>query len=139
MQVDEYKKSDAIFNSEYVYFSSYSTSWLGHSRKYTQLMKERFGLGESSLVVEIASNDGYLLQYFKEQNIPVLGIEPTANTAKVAIGEGHRHPRRRLFWRTPRRKPCCQGKKGGFCCSGNNVLAHVPDIVDFVGGLPLPA
>src|SRR3984893_10296604 len=69
VQVDEYKKSDAIFNSDYVYFSSFSTTWLEHCRKYTDLMVKRFGFNDSSLVVEIASNDGYLLQYFKEKNI----------------------------------------------------------------------
>ena len=88
VQVDEYKKSDAIFNSDYVYFSSYSTSWLQHAKKYTEMMIERFGLNEQSQVMEIASNDGYLLQYFKEKNIPVLGIEPTANTAEVADEKG---------------------------------------------------
>ena len=78
VQVDEYKKSDDIFNSEYVYYSSYSTTWLEHAKKYTQLMIERFGYSEQSRVVEIASNDGYLLQYFAQKNIPVLGIEPTS-------------------------------------------------------------
>jgi hypothetical protein len=85
VQVDEYKKSDDIFNSDYVYFSSYSTTWLQHAKKYTGLMTSRFGLGKQSQVVEIASNDGYLLQYFVEKKIPVLGIEPTKNTAKAAI------------------------------------------------------
>src|SRR5580658_7749820 len=85
VQVDEYKKSDAIFNSEYVYFSSFSTSWLEHSRKYTESMVEKFGFNRESLVMEIASNDGYLLQYFLQKGIPVLGIEPTVNTAQVAI------------------------------------------------------
>lgn len=135
VQVDEYKKSDAIFNNEYVYFSSYSTSWLGHSRKYTQLMKERFGLGESSLVVEIASNDGYLLQYFKEQHIPVLGIEPTANTAKVALEKGI-DTIVDFFGVRLAGSLAARGKKADLLL-GNNVLAHVPDIVDFVGGLPL--
>src|SRR5450432_1055214 len=88
VQVDEYKKSDAIFNSDYAYFSSYSTSWLKHAKEYTALMTKRFGYTGKSLVVEVASNDGYLLQYFKEKNIPVLGIEPAANTAKVAIAKG---------------------------------------------------
>src|SRR4051812_39598665 len=80
VQVDEYQKSDALFNSEYAYFSSYSRTWLAHAQKYTQDMIARFGFNESSKVIEIASNDGYLLQYFKENNVPVLGIEPTANT-----------------------------------------------------------
>src|ERR1700740_846193 len=88
VQVDEYKKSDAIFDSNYVYFSSYSKSWLAHAKAYTDMMTERFRYDENSLVIELASNDGYLLQYFKEKNIPVMGIEPTANTAEVAIGKG---------------------------------------------------
>jgi hypothetical protein len=88
VQVDEYKKSDAIFDNDYAYFSSYSTSWLAHAKRYTDLMIQRFGFNLSSRVVEIASNDGYLLQYFKEQNIPVLGVEPTKNTAEVAISKG---------------------------------------------------
>src|SRR5450432_2574649 len=88
VQADEYKKSEAIFNSDYVYFSSYSTSWLKHAKAYTELMTKRFGYNNKSLVIEVASNDGYLLQYFKEQQIPVLGIEPTANTAAVAISKG---------------------------------------------------
>jgi hypothetical protein len=88
VQLYEYKKSDDIFNSDYVYFSSYSTSWLAHAKKYTELMTARFGYSANSLVIEVASNDGYLLQYFKEAGVPVLGIEPTKNTAAVAIGKG---------------------------------------------------
>jgi hypothetical protein len=81
VQVDEYKKSADIFSHNYAYFSSYSSTWLEHSKKYTEMMIDRFGFDENSLVIEIASNDGYLLQYCKEKNIPVTGIEPTANTA----------------------------------------------------------
>ena len=88
VQVDEYKKSDAIFDSNYLYFSSYSKSWLAHAKAYTEMMTERFGYNSESLVIEVASNDGYLLQYFKEKKIPVMGIEPTANTAEVAMGKG---------------------------------------------------
>jgi len=88
VQLDEYKKSDDIFNNEYVYFSSYSTSWLEHARQYTSQMIKRFGYNEQSRVVEVASNDGYLLQYFVEKKVPVLGIEPTANTAAVAQQKG---------------------------------------------------
>ena len=88
VQVDELEKADAIFNSEYTYFSSYSTSWLQHAKTYVDYMEDRFQLDANSLVVEIASNDGYLLQYFKEKNIPVLGVEPSANTAEVSIGKG---------------------------------------------------
>ena len=88
VQVDEYKKSDKIFDNRYVYFSSYSKSWLKHAQQYTEMMMNRFGVDKQSRVVEIASNDGYLLQYFKEKNIPVLGVEPTANTAEVAKSKG---------------------------------------------------
>ena len=88
VQVDEYKKSDAIFDSNYAYFSSYSTSWLAHAKTYTEMMVERFGFNSSSQIIEVASNDGYLLQYFKEKDIPVLGIEPTANTAEAAKAKG---------------------------------------------------
>ncbi|MER3499274.1 MAG: SAM-dependent methyltransferase [Chitinophagaceae bacterium] len=133
VQIDEYKKSNAIFNNEYVYYSSYSKSWLEHSKEYTSAMTERFGLNENSLVIEVASNDGYLLQYFKEKNIPVLGIEPTANTAKVAIGKGINTVVD--FFGTRLAKDL---KKKGIQADlllGNNVLAHVPDIVDFVAGM----
>ena len=78
VQVDEYQKSDAIFNNEYVYFSSYSTSWLKHAKRYTELMTARFGLNQKSKVIDIASNDGYFLQYFLQTEIYVLGIEPRA-------------------------------------------------------------
>ena len=135
VQVDEYKKSDAIFNSEYVYFSSFSTTWLEHSRKYTQQMTDRFGLGAGSLVVEVASNDGYLLQYFKEKDIPVLGIEPTANTAQVAIGKGIRTVVD-FFGVRLASSLAAEGRKADLLL-GNNVLAHVPDIVDFVGGMKI--
>jgi C-methyltransferase C-terminal domain/Putative zinc binding domain/Methyltransferase domain len=135
VQVDEYKKSDAIFNSEYVYFSSFSTSWLEHSRKYTERMIERFGLSGSSLAVEVASNDGYLLQYFNRQNIPVLGIEPTANTAQVAIEKGIETVTD-FFGVRLATKLAAEGRKADLLL-GNNVLAHVPDIVDFVGGMTI--
>ena len=135
VQIDEYKKSDAIFDSDYVYFSSFSTTWLEHSRKYTDLMKERFGLGKDSLVIEVASNDGYLLQYFKEKGIPVLGIEPTANTAKVAVGKGIDTVVDFFGVRLATRL-AAENKKADLLL-GNNVLAHVPDIVDFVGGMKI--
>jgi hypothetical protein len=135
VQVDEYKKSDAIFNNDYVYFSSFSTSWLEHSRKYTDQMKDRFGFNDQSLVVEVASNDGYLLQYFKEKKIPVLGIEPTANTAKVAIEKGIDTVIDFFGVRLATRL-AAENKKADLLL-GNNVLAHVPDIVDFVGGMKI--
>lgn len=133
VQIDEYKKSDAIFNSEYVYFSSYSTSWLAHAKRYTDLMTERFGLKESSCVIELASNDGYLLQYFLEKKIPVLGIEPTKNTAEVAIKKGI-HTITEFFGSALGKSLVEKGIKADLLL-GNNVLAHVPDIVDFVGGM----
>lgn len=133
VQVDEYKKSDAIFNSDYVYFSSYSTSWLAHAKKYTMLMTERFGLNSQSQVIEIASNDGYLLQYFKEKSIPVLGVEPTGNTARVAMDKGI-DTVVDFFGVRLAKELAAQNKKADLLL-GNNVLAHVPDIVDFVGGM----
>jgi hypothetical protein len=135
VQIDEYKKSDAIFNSDYVYFSSFSTSWLEHSRKYTEAMTERFGFDRNSLVVELASNDGYLLQYFRNKDIPVLGIEPTANTARVAIGKGI-DTIVDFFGVLLAKKLAAEGRKADLLL-GNNVLAHVPDIVDFVGGMKI--
>lgn len=135
VQVDEYKKSDDIFNSDYVYFSSYSTSWLAHAKDYVQKVTERFQLNEDSLVIEIASNDGYLLQYFKEKNVPVLGVEPTANTAKVAEEKGITNIVD-FFGVRLAKTMAAEGKKASLLL-GNNVLAHVPDIMDFVGGMKI--
>jgi 2-polyprenyl-3-methyl-5-hydroxy-6-metoxy-1,4-benzoquinol methylase len=135
VQIDEYKSSDAIFNSEYVYFSSFSTTWLKHAKEYTDKMVERFGFHSGSQVIEIASNDGYLLQYFKEKNIPVLGIDPTANTAQVAIGKGI-NTIVDFFGSRLASELAAGGTKADLLL-GNNVLAHVPDIVDFVGGMKI--
>lgn len=135
VQVDEYKKSDAIFNSDYLYFSSYSVSWLAHAKAYTQKMIPQFKLDEKSLVVELASNDGYLLQYFKESNIPVLGIEPTANTAAVAMSKGI-ETIVDFFGVRLATDLVAKGRKADLLL-GNNVLAHVPDIVDFVAGMKI--
>jgi hypothetical protein len=135
VQVDEYKKSDAIFNNEYVYFSSYSTSWLEHAKRYTDMMEKRFSLGNQSLVIELASNDGYLLQYFQEKKIPVLGIEPTANTADVARAKGIETVTR--FFGTRLAAELSQENRKADLLLGNNVLAHVPDIVDFVAGMKI--
>jgi SAM-dependent methyltransferase len=135
VQIDEYQKSDAIFDNKYVYFSSFSSSWLEHARKYTIDMRERFGLNEHSQVIEIASNDGYLLQYFVQAGIPVLGVEPTANTAEAARKKGI--PSITEFFGTAlARRMLQQGTKADLLL-GNNVLAHVPDIVDFVRGMKL--
>ena len=135
VQVDEYKKSDAIFDSNYVYFSSYSTSWLKHAEDYTIKMTDRFGYDQNSLVVEVASNDGYLLQYFKQNNIPVLGIEPTANTAEVAASKGIESVVD--FFGAKLAKQLVAKNIKADLLLGNNVLAHVPDIIDFVSGLKL--
>jgi SAM-dependent methyltransferase len=133
VQVDELEKADAIFNNEYTYFSSFSTSWLKHAKAYTDYMTERFGYNENSLVVEIASNDGYLLQYFKEKNIPVLGVEPTANTAEVAIEKGIENIVD--FFGSDLANKQLHSKAD--LILGNNVLAHVPDINDFVKGVKI--
>lgn len=135
VQVDEYKKSDAIFNNKYVYYSSYSKSWLEHSKQYTNKMIERFEISKSSKVIEIASNDGYLLQYFHEKGIPVLGIEPTANTAEVAISKGL-DTLIEFFGVALAQKLKNNGVEADLLL-GNNVLAHVPDILDFVGGMKI--
>ncbi len=133
VQVDEYKKSDAIFDSNYAYFSSYSTTWLAHSKKYTEMAVQRFRLGKDSLAVEIASNDGYLLQYFREKGVPVLGIEPTENTAEAARQKGV-ETITKFFGSALARELAGRGLRADLLL-GNNVLAHVPDIVDFVAGM----
>jgi 2-polyprenyl-3-methyl-5-hydroxy-6-metoxy-1,4-benzoquinol methylase len=133
VQVDEYKKSDEIFDGNYAYFSSYSTSWLAHAKLYTEKMIERFGFNEKSQIIEIASNDGYLLQYFKERNVPVLGIEPTSNTAEVAISKGIATLKE--FFGTRLAIELRNKDIKADLLLGNNVLAHVPDINDFVEGM----
>ena len=135
VQVDEYKKSDKIFDNRYVYFSSYSKSWLKHAQQYTEMMMNRFGVDKQSRVVEIASNDGYLLQYYKEKNIPVLGVEPTANTAEVAKSKGIETVVD--FFGVRLAKELASKSLHADVLLGNNVLAHVPDIIDFVGGMKI--
>ncbi len=135
VQVDEYEKSEAIFNNDYVYFSSYSTSWLQHSKVYTEQMIDLLKLNEESKVIEIASNDGYLLQYFKKKNIPVLGIEPTENTAKVSQEKGIENVID-FFGVRLAKELSVKGIRADLLL-GNNVLAHVPDIKDFVSGLKI--
>jgi SAM-dependent methyltransferase len=133
VQLEEFETPEQIF-SDYAYFSSYSSSWLEHSRRYSEQIIERLGLGESSHVVEIASNDGYLLQYFREQRIPVLGIEPAANVAKVAIQKGI--PTLVEFFGVQTAQSLA-GESSADLLIGNNVLAHVPDINDFVAGMKI--
>jgi 2-polyprenyl-3-methyl-5-hydroxy-6-metoxy-1,4-benzoquinol methylase len=135
VQVDEYKKSDAIFSNDYAYFSSYSTSWLAHAKRYVDMAEERFALNKNSKVIELASNDGYLLQYFAKKGIPVLGIEPTTNTAEVARKKGIETVTE--FFGTTLAKQLVAKNIHADLLLGNNVLAHVPDIVDFVAGMKI--
>lgn len=133
VQLEEYESPSSIF-SDYAYFSSYSTSWLEHSERYAAAMVERFALGPESHVVEIASNDGYLLQYFKERGVPVLGIEPAANVAAVAVEKGL--PTLVEFFGVETARGLAPESSADLLI-GNNVLAHVPDINDFVGGMKI--
>lgn len=132
VQVDDPVAADEIFDSGYAYFSSYSASWVEHARRYSEAMIARFGLGPDSLVVEVASNDGYLLQHFKAAGVPVLGIEPTANTAQAAIDKGV--PTEVMFFNGETgRELAARGVRADLMAA-NNVLAHVPDIGGFVAG-----
>jgi SAM-dependent methyltransferase len=124
------------FTQDYVYFSSHSTSWLDHARRYAEGMIQRLSLGPQSLVVELASNDGYLLQYFKRAGVPVLGIEPTANTAEHARIEHGIESIVDFFGLTLATSLRAKGIQADLV-AGKNVLAHVPDINDFVSGIPL--
>ena len=136
VQLDEFVSPEVIFgDGAYAYFSSYSDSWLDHVRAYAKLVTERFGLGTHSRVVELASNDGYLLQWFVKQGIPVLGVEPAANTAKVAEERGIRTVVR-FFGTETARDLAAQGMHADLLL-GNNVLAHVPNLNDFVGGMKI--
>jgi SAM-dependent methyltransferase len=131
VQLEEFETPSAIF-SDYVYFSSYSTTWLDHARRYVEMAVERFSLDESKHVVELASNDGYLLQYLVERHIPVLGIEPAANVAKVALQKGV--PTLVEFFGRDLAQELRHDSAADLIV-GNNVLAHVPDVNDFVGGM----
>ncbi|HEX2105056.1 MAG TPA: class I SAM-dependent methyltransferase [Solirubrobacteraceae bacterium] len=133
VQLEEFESAEAIF-SDYAYFSSYSTTWLEHSRRYVEEMIERWGLDGSSQVVELASNDGYLLQYFVERGVPVLGIEPAANVAEVAVQKGV--PTLVEFFGVQTAENLAAHRRADLLL-GNNVLAHVPDLNDFVGGMKL--
>ncbi|MFZ2197793.1 MAG: class I SAM-dependent methyltransferase [Thermodesulfovibrionales bacterium] len=131
-QLEEYVSPEEIFN-EYAYFSSYADSWLQHAKHYTDLMVERFRLNTESSVVEIASNDGYLLQYFVEKSIPVLGIEPARNVAKVALEKGI--PTLVEYFGEKMAKDLVAKGTQADLVLGNNVLAQVPDLNDFVRGM----
>ena len=133
VQVDDAVPPEDIFSAEYAYFSSFSDSWLAHCKAYVADMTRRFGLGPDSLVVEIASNDGYLLQYFVERDIPVLGIEPSGNTAKIAEEKGV-PTLVEFFGEALAQRLASEGRRPDLIASAN-VLAHVPDINDFVAGV----
>jgi 2-polyprenyl-3-methyl-5-hydroxy-6-metoxy-1,4-benzoquinol methylase len=134
VQVQEYVRPEHIF-SDYAYFSSYSDSWLRHAKAYTELMVKRFALTSKSQVIEVGSNDGYLLQYFVAQGIPVLGIEPAANVARVAI-EGGVPTMTTMFRTEVARELAAAGTRADLLC-GANVLAQVSNLNDFVGALKI--
>src|SRR5215469_9232643 len=134
VQLEQYESAENIFG-DYAYFSSYSDSWLKHCEDYCHKMAKRFRLNERSFVVEVASNDGYLLQYFARQQVPMLGIEPAANVANVAVEKGV--PTLVRFFGTEVAKELAAEGRCADLVLGNNVLAQVPDLNDFVEGLKI--
>ncbi|OAJ73905.1 SAM-dependent methyltransferase [Brevibacillus sp. SKDU10] len=134
VQVGQFESPDQIFN-HYLYFSSYSSSWLSHAQKYTEMAIARFHLHHHSQVIEIASNDGYLLQYFHKHNIRTLGIEPAKNLAKICNDKGI--PTRADFFGERLAKQLVQEGYKGDLIVANNVLAHVPELHDFIAGLKI--
>jgi SAM-dependent methyltransferase len=133
VQLPQYVSREEIFDEEYGYFSSFSESWLKHAENYVAKVTGRFGLDSSSSVVEIASNDGYLLQYFKQRGVPCLGVEPTANTAAAAVAKGI--PTVVRFFGVETAMDLRAELGPADLILGNNVLAHVPDINDLVAGM----
>lgn len=133
VQVDSVVPPDQIFNSDYAYFSSFSDSWLAHCETYVADMTARFALTPASQVVEIASNDGYMLQYFVARGIPVLGVEPSGNTAKAAEAKGVR-TEVQFFGLATAERLAARGDSADLLAA-KNVMAHVPDINDFVAGV----
>jgi SAM-dependent methyltransferase len=132
VQLEEHVSRESIFE-EYAYFSSYSTSWVAHAERYCEQMIERFELDAESFVVELASNDGYLLQHFVARGIPVLGVEPAVNVAQAAI-DRHIPTRIAFFGRRLAEEMAASGQKADLIAA-NNVLAQVPDINDFLAGM----
>ncbi len=133
VQTEDYADADLFFSKDYAYFSSTSTSWLEHASAYSRAMIQRLGLGNESFVIEVASNDGYLLKNFVAANIPCLGVEPTASTAAAAERQGI-PVLREFFGESLGRRLAEEGRKADLI-AGNNVYAHVPDINDFTRGL----
>lgn len=134
VQLKEFQSPDQIF-SEYAYFSSYSESWLSHAKRYTEQMIERFGIDAKCQIVEVASNDGYLLQYFKQRGIPVLGVEPAKNVSKVAQEAGI--PTIVAFFGAQTAMELAAEGKHADLINGINVLAQVPDLHDFIKGFKI--
>lgn len=132
VQTEDYAGADELFSANYAYFSSFSTSWLQHAKQYVKGMAQRFDLNSSSLIVEVAANDGYLLQYAKAQGIPCLGIEPTTSTAEAARAKGIEIVE--AFFGVTLAQQLTSQDKCADLTTANNVLAHVPDINDFVAG-----
>jgi SAM-dependent methyltransferase len=132
VQTEDYTGREALFSEDYAYFSSFSTSWLAHAKDYVECMIQRFRLGAASCVVEVAANDGYLLQYVKQANVPCYGIEPTKSTASIAREKGIEIVES-FFGVELAEKLTSRGKAADLIVA-NNVLAHVPDINDFVSG-----
>jgi 2-polyprenyl-3-methyl-5-hydroxy-6-metoxy-1,4-benzoquinol methylase len=135
VQIDEYKKSGEIFNQDYAYFSSFSTSWLEHAKRYVEMIIDRFGYDGRSQIMEIASNDGYLLRYFQAKQIPVLGIEPASNVARAAQEKGI-DTIVDFFGLKLAKQLVAQNRKADLII-GNNVFAHVPDVNGFVAGMKI--
>ncbi len=131
VQLEEFESPEHIF-SDYAYFSSYATSWLRHAETYVAKMTERFRLGPNAKVIEVASNDGYLLQYFLARGVPVLGVEPAANVAEVAREKGVA-TEVAFFGEATAERLLFEGHAADLMAA-NNVLAHVPDILDFMAG-----
>lgn len=135
VQTEDFADHEELFSSDYAYFSSFSESWLRHARDYVNTMLARFGLTPESLVVEVASNDGYLLQYVREAGVQSLGIEPTASTAEAARAKGI-EVEQSFFGRDLAQRLVAEGRSADLTAA-NNVLAHVPNINDFVGGFAI--
>ena len=133
VQVPAHAAADALFTADYAYFSSVSKSWVAHAQAYVEAMIERFGLGPDSFVIEIASNDGYLLQFVAGRGIPCLGIEPTSSTAAAAREKGIETEE--LFLGEATGRAIAASRRKADLVTANNVLAHVPDINDFVRGV----
>ena len=133
VQTEDYTGAKDLFSADYAYFSSFSDTWLAHAKQYVDSIESRFGIDGASLVVELAANDGYLLQYVKEKSISCLGVEPTASTARAARAKGLDIIEE--FFGTDLANRMVRDGKSADLIIGNNVLAHVPDINDFVKGV----